>query len=99
MSKFDKFFFINYCSALFVYPAVQLAISEAYSNYNDYKDYKWCIAITNKIANEKQVSFDSIQKSGAVIDKEELIEFTHIILEDLFTAAFESAGQIDLEEE
>lgn len=75
-------------NSLFVYPAIQLAIMEMFKNYDIYKDYKWCISLVNKIANEKECSFDVLRVGKTSIDKDEILEYTHIILEDLLLEAF-----------
>lgn len=78
-------------NSIFVYPAIQIAIMEMFKNYDIYKNYKWFISISNKLANEKECSFDVIRSGRDIIDKDELLELTHIILEDLLTSAFEDA--------
>lgn len=79
-------------NSVFVYPAIQIAIMEMFKNYESYKDYKWFISIANKLANEKECSFDSLRAGRETVDKDELLEFTHLILEDLLTSSFEDAS-------
>lgn len=82
-------------NSVFVYPAIQIAIIGMFNNYESYKDYKWFISIANKLANEKECPFESLRGGRENVDKDELIEYTHIILEDLLTASFEEASGED----
>lgn len=80
-------------NSIFVYPAIQTALVCIFNDYDSVKDYKWCIAITNKIAGAKECSIETLLESNLKgIDKDELTEYTHIILEDLITSAFEEAN-------
>ena len=63
-----------------------------FRNYDEYKDNKWCIAIANKLSNSKECSFEILRGNKPFIDKDELIEFTHIILGDLMLSAFVDAS-------
>lgn len=67
-----------------VYPAIQLAILTILQDYESVKDNKWCIAITNKITKEKGVNFDTVNS----FSKEEISEYTHIVLGTLLQDAF-----------
>lgn len=78
-------------NSVFVYPAIEIAIMEMFTNYDLYKDYKWCISIANKISNAKECSFEVLLNGNKSIDKDELIEYTHIILEDLLLSSFTDA--------
>lgn len=79
-------------NSLFVYPAIQLAVMEMFKNYDLYKEYKWCISLANKLSNEKECSFDVLRAGKVSIDKDEILEYTHIILEDLLLASFLDAS-------
>lgn len=79
-------------NSIFVYPAIQFAIMSMFNHYDNYKDYKWCIAVANKLENHKECTIEALIGNGQ-IDKDELIEFTHIILEDLLLSAFEVAKE------
>lgn len=82
-------------NSVFVYPAIELAILETFRHYENYCNYKWCIAISNKIAEHFACSFESIRASKKDIDKDDLIEYTHIILEDLLTQSFKNVEEAD----
>lgn len=68
----------------FVYPAIQLAIIAIMQDYESVKDLKWCIAIVNKIANEKGIHLFSV--TNFTVD--DIIEYTHIVLDTLLQDAF-----------
>lgn len=68
----------------FVYPAIQLAILTIMQDYDNVKDLKWCIAITNKIAKEKHI----ILNGTSDVSRDDIVEYTHIILETLLQDAF-----------
>ena len=69
----------------FVYPTIQLAILMILQDYESVKDYKWCIAITNKISKEKNINFNSNTSSYT---KDEIVEYTNIVLDTLLQDAF-----------
>ncbi len=68
----------------FVYPAVQMAILNIFQDYDGVKDYKWCIAITNKISKLKGINFET----KIDFTSEEIIEYTNLVLETLLQDAF-----------
>lgn len=78
-------------NSLFVYPAIQIAIIEMFKDYDAHKDKKWCISLFNKLCNEKECSVEVLRGNRNNLDKDEVLEFTHIILEDLLTSSFEEA--------
>lgn len=79
-------------NSLFVYPAIQIAILEMLQNYDNYKELQWCIALMNKITEKKQISAETLISSKRdYIDKDEIIEFTNIVLEDLLPTSLEKA--------
>lgn len=69
-----------------VYPAVQLAIITIMTDYENVKDYKWAIAIENKIKKELQTELPKDRN----INTQDLLTYTHIVLGQLITDAFES---------
>lgn len=69
-----------------VYPAVQLAIITIMTDYESVKEHKWAIAIENKIKKEIQTE---LPKDGN-INTQDLLTYTHIVLGQLITDAFES---------
>ncbi len=68
----------------FVYPAIQLAIITIMQDYESVKDLKWCIAIVNKIAKEKSIHLSSVESFSV----DDIIEYTHIVLDTLLQDAF-----------
>ena len=68
-----------------VYPAVQLALLTIFQDYQSFKNYKWCIAITNKIAKEKGINFETVNQN---FSKDDISEYTNIVLGTLLQDAF-----------
>ena len=68
----------------FVYPTVQLAIMMILQDYESVKDYKWCIAITNKISKAKSITF-GVETSYS---KDDIAEYTNVVLDTLLQDAF-----------
>ncbi|MDE6408280.1 MAG: hypothetical protein K2K48_03440 [Anaeroplasmataceae bacterium] len=68
----------------FVYPAIQLAIITIMQDYESVKDLKWCIAIVNKIGKEKSIHLSSVESFSV----DDIIEYTHIVLDTLLQDAF-----------
>lgn len=80
---FDQNLILN---SVFVYPAIEMAIFAMFKNYESYKNLKWCIALSNKIADAKKMSFDTLL--GMDIEYDDIIDYTHVVLEDLLSEAF-----------
>lgn len=78
-SSYSKIFY-----STFVYPAVQLAIVSMLQDFDEYKDLKWCIAIANKIAKVKGISFASTSD----FSKDDIIDYTNIVLDSLLLDAY-----------
>ena len=78
----------------FVYPAVQLAILTILQDYENIKDVKWCIAIVNKINKVKGIN---IGNQGTNFTKDDIIEYTNIVLETLLEDAFNDLDRGDEE--
>lgn len=78
-------------NSVFVYPAIQLAIVEMLKNYETYKDYKWCIALSNALCNHYESKTDVLINQNR-IDKDTIIEYTNVILKDLMLNAFQDLG-------
>lgn len=69
----------------FVYPAIQLAILTILQDYDTIKDAKWCVAIVNKINKVKGINIGS---QGPNFTKDDVSEYTNIVLETLLEDAF-----------
>lgn len=78
----------------FVYPAVQLAILTIFQDYDNIKDAKWCVAIVNKINKAKNVNIGLL---GSNYTKDDIVEYTNIVLGSLLEDAFEDIGGGDEE--
>ena len=66
------------------YRTVQLAIMMILQDYESVKDYKWCIAITNKISKAKSITFGT----DTSYSKDDIAEYTNIVLDTLLQDAF-----------
>ena len=69
----------------FVYPAVQLAVLTILQDPESVRNNKWCVAICNKINKNKGID---ILNKNTDFSKDEILEYTNIVLDTLLEDAF-----------